>query len=128
MLYASTATAGERGSQLLDRAVQRLLASVNETAPPSVLWSIHYERRSSSHLSSTSTPEQDSSSSLEQRSAEACDNILEFAPPSFDMAFDDVVLDQVRTAWELIVGDVEGDFLAFGEAGEGAMQTDGNDA
>ena len=42
-------------------------------------------------------------------------NLLVFQPPSLDLAFDDNVLEQVKAAWKMIMGDDanEEDFMKF---------------
>ncbi|GAA5231340.1 hypothetical protein GCM10025794_31660 [Massilia kyonggiensis] len=51
-------------------------------------------------------------------------NILSFPPPSLDLAFDDGVIDTVKEAWKIIMGDqASDDFMNF-EDREGAYDAE----
>jgi uncharacterized membrane protein len=89
----------ERGFELLNKAVDSLLASVDVSSSPSVLWRTQYQQRPTS--------------GSEQLPAEADGNILRFAPVSMDLAFDDAMFDRVKDVWQKIMGDDAGDFLVF---------------
>lgn len=87
------------GFKLLQQAVDALLSSVDVTPPPHILWSMRYQ--------------QQPSSGPESLPIRAGYRILQFPPPSMDLAFDDAVLDQVRELWQEIVSDDGGEFLVF---------------
>ncbi|KAF2848760.1 rab geranylgeranyl transferase escort protein-like protein [Plenodomus tracheiphilus IPT5] len=97
ILYASTLLSGTAGSELLQKAVDALLSSVDTTPAPRILWSVKYGQRPSS-----------GSESLPPGA-----HILSFPPPSLDLAFDDTVLDNVKEMCRKILGDDAGDFLVF---------------
>ncbi|KAI8934746.1 hypothetical protein NX059_008434 [Plenodomus lindquistii] len=97
VLYASTLLSGTAGSELLKKAVDALLSSVDLSPAPTVLWSVKYEQRPSS--GSEPLP--------------SGDRVLSFPPPSLDLAFDDSVLDNVKDVWQKVLGDDAGEFLLF---------------
>ncbi|KAF2712734.1 hypothetical protein K504DRAFT_401904 [Pleomassaria siparia CBS 279.74] len=99
ILYAFTSLEGNTGFQLLDKAVQTLLSTVEVTPIPTTLWSVRYVQ----HSVGGSGPL--------PRSAN--DHFLHFPPTSMDPAFDDAVLGNVREAWQKIMGDDGGEFLVF---------------
>ncbi|KAF2177181.1 hypothetical protein K469DRAFT_378932 [Zopfia rhizophila CBS 207.26] len=99
VLYVSTSLSGEKGFQLLGKAVETLLRTVDISPPPTVLWSAQYEQRYSA-----------ANSSLPPSSSE---HVLKFPPSSVDLAFDDSILDQVKSVWQKIMGDDAGEFLVF---------------
>lgn len=98
ILYASTSLSSERGHVLLQKAVDALLASVEVSHTPDVLWSAQYQQHASS--GSEILP---------------ADNkqVLVFPPPLMDHVFDDTILDSVKDVWQKIVGEDEGEFLVF---------------
>jgi hypothetical protein len=99
VLYASTSLSGKRGFDLLKKAVNTLLASVEVDSPPSVLWSTQYQHRPTS--------------GTELLPADSNGHILRFPPPSVDLAFDDTIFEQVKDVWEKIMGGDAGEFLVF---------------
>ncbi|KAL5118169.1 Rab proteins geranylgeranyltransferase component A [Pleosporales sp. CAS-2024a] len=99
ILYASTLLSSEPGFELLDKAVNALLASVDVSPAPHLLWSSHYLQRASSSAQNLPTGDDE--------------HILRFAPPSADLAFDDAIFDRVKDVWEKIVGSDAGEFLVF---------------
>lgn len=110
VLYASTqapGSASEDSYRLLCLAVQRLLRSLpEEPSTPEVLCELRYGRLAAS--------ESDDSASL---AGAGVANVLLFSDPTFELAFDDRVLEQVRNAWEKITGETGG-FMLFEERGE----------
>ncbi|KAF2130879.1 rab geranylgeranyl transferase escort protein-like protein [Dothidotthia symphoricarpi CBS 119687] len=98
ILYASTSLHGQDGFKLLERGVQALLSSVEVTPSPIVLWSARYKQQPSSE--SGLLPNSD-------------DHVVRFPPPSMDLAFDDIVLDQVKEVWQKITGEDAGEYLKF---------------
>lgn len=97
ILYASAQLGGTAGSELLQVAVRELLAAVEVTPAPTVLWSVQYQQRPSS--GSENLP--------------AGAHILKFPPSPLDLAFDDKVLENVKAIWQKIVGEDAGEFLVF---------------
>lgn len=87
------------GSDLLEKAVDALLSSVDVSPRPTILWSVKYEQQPSSGSESLPTG----------------DHILRFPPSSLDLAFDDAVLDSVKDMWQRVAGDDSGEFLVFQE-------------
>ena len=83
---------------LLKKATDALLASVDVTPAPTKLWSVQYRQ----HASSGS-----------EASLGGDEHILRLPPPPMDLAFDDVILDNVKEVWQKIVGDDGGEFLVF---------------
>jgi hypothetical protein len=90
---------GERGFQLLGKAVDSLMAAVDVTPAPSVLWAAQYQ--------------QQATSGTDLISADTGDHILRFPPAPMDLAFDDSIFDRVKETWEKIVGKDAGEFLVF---------------
>lgn len=98
ILYASTSLSFEKGFDLLKKAIDTLLASVDVSPAPTILWSIQYQQ----HATSGS-----------EAKVPVDEHILRFAPSPMDLAFDDVILDNVKDVWQKIMGDDGGDFLSF---------------
>jgi hypothetical protein len=98
ILYAATSLSSEMGFDLLNKATDALLAAVDDTPAPTSLWSMRYKQRASS-----------GSEPLPPTGG----HILSFPPPSMDLAFDDVILDNVKEVWQKIMGDDAGEFLSF---------------
>ena len=103
VLYASTSLAGMSGFELLKAATEALICSVDITPMPVALWSMQYEQ----------SPRP--ASTIPSSVSGAQDHILNFPPPSLDLAFDDGVLEQVKQMWEKLKGDDTGEFLVFGD-------------
>lgn len=105
VLYASVALDSELGFVLLEQAVKSLLQVVDMQPTPTILWSIRYKQHSGAahHLQSSSVSERSSASG----------QILEFSPPSSDLAFDDSMLGEVKELWLKILGDEAGEFMVF---------------
>ena len=83
---------------LLEKAVGTLLASVDVSPAPEVLWSAQYQQHASSGAENLPADNE---------------RILRFLPPSMDLAFDDKILDDVKDMWQKIVGEDAGEFLVF---------------
>ncbi|KAF2116679.1 rab geranylgeranyl transferase escort protein-like protein [Lophiotrema nucula] len=101
ILYGYVALSGAQGSQLLKKAVESLLASVDITPAPTILWSLQYEQR---------CIPVNGSGSLHMTWGEG---MLTFKQSQFDLAFDDRILDEVKEIWQKIMGEDAGDFLVF---------------
>ena len=98
ILYASTSLGSEKGFELLRRAVDALLASVEVSPKPDVLWQAQYQQHASSGSGALHTDSEHG---------------LSFPPPSMDLAFDDAIFDNVKEVWQKIMGEDSGDFLVF---------------
>ena len=98
-MYASTSLSGERGFGLLGKAVDTLLASIDVSPAPIVLWSARYQQQPTSGADLIPT--------------DTNDHILRFPPASMDLAFDDSMFDHVKDVWTKIMGDDAGEFLVF---------------
>ncbi|KAE8374802.1 hypothetical protein BDV26DRAFT_269288 [Aspergillus bertholletiae] len=105
VVYGSVNCAGAQGQTLIEGAIHRLLQS-NAEPDANVLWSLRYTQLgvSSNSANPNSFKFEDPSSS-----------ILCFPPPSLDLAFDDALIDQVKDAWKLVMGDEadEQEFMDF---------------
>ncbi|PYH45395.1 putative Rab geranylgeranyl transferase escort protein [Aspergillus saccharolyticus JOP 1030-1] len=109
VLYGSVSRPGSDGQALIDTAVQQLLQSA-AGSDVKVLWSLRYTqlgRAESISAQPVSSPER----------------IIRLPPPSLDLAFDDVLIDTVKNAWQTIMGDEANDheFMTF-EDREGAYE------
>ncbi|KAF2172415.1 hypothetical protein M409DRAFT_17648 [Zasmidium cellare ATCC 36951] len=106
VLYASVSRADTQGSDLLKQAVSNLLQSIGEQTVPQVLWSMHYRQYYA-----------------ETEEAPAYSNVIPLQPLSPDLAFDDSMLDNVKSAWQRITEADQESFLKF-ESREGTMEDD----
>ncbi|PGH08665.1 hypothetical protein AJ79_05947 [Helicocarpus griseus UAMH5409] len=115
VIYGSTMLTGDNeGQSLIQSAAYNLVTSVDANAK--VLWTLQYTQLGI-----------DGASTTQQLSVAGSGRVYSFGPPSFDLAFDDGMIDQVRSVWDAITdGDAErGEFLQF-ENREGAGE-DGDD-
>lgn len=82
---------------LLEKAVNALLASIDDPTNPEVLWRLQYEQQCSLDTS------------LQTR-----DRKILFSRSSSGLVFDDEIIEQVRKAWTIIVNGEEDDgFMKF---------------
>jgi hypothetical protein len=88
-----------QGFELLSKAVDALLASVDVSPPPTSLWSTQYQQRPTSGTETLPMGDDE--------------HVLRFPPPSTDLAFDDTVFDRVKDVWQKIMGGDVGEFLVF---------------
>jgi hypothetical protein len=96
-MYASTALPHDTGFAHLDRAVMALLESVGEQPVPEVLWSLKYQQQSS-----TSPP-----------NTVVQDGTILLPALSQNLALDDSVMDEVKSAWSKITGEYQEAFMQF---------------
>lgn len=101
MLYGSVNAQPSEGFAMLNQSISNLLSAVDEPNAPSILWKLQYSQRGPTAVR-TRSPSFDP----------ALPSTV-FGPPSLDLAFDDVMLDNVKSAWDKIVGTDGGDFLRF---------------
>ncbi|PWY90534.1 rab geranylgeranyl transferase escort protein [Aspergillus sclerotioniger CBS 115572] len=107
VIYSNVSIPGPEGQSMIESAVQKLFQSA---ADPNVkvLWSLRYTQlgRDGSHVAGITRPSK---------------NVICLPPASLDLAFDDSLIDMVKNAWELVMGDEAADheFMRF-EDREGA--------
>lgn len=106
VLYSSISLSGPEGKSALESAVSKLLQSAN-ASEAKALWSLHYTQLGRSTGDATET--QPSKVTVHPN------NVLIFPPPSLDLAFDDTVLETVKEAWKIVLGDeaVDDEFMVF---------------
>lgn len=100
--------AGDDGQLLLDAAVRKLLQSFADGShPPAVLWSLRYTQ--------VGVASEDAGTTATVMTSPASDKLLFLPPASLDLAFDDGMIDAVKTAWKAILGDEarDDDFMTF---------------
>ncbi|EED19368.1 Rab geranylgeranyl transferase escort protein, putative [Talaromyces stipitatus ATCC 10500] len=107
VIYGSISVSGQEGQHLLEIAINRLLDSfIEETDKPAVLWSLRFTQ--------IGTLDSTQGSPVLYKSTKS-DQILYFAPPSLDLAFDDRVVESVRECWKAILDEEAQDdmFMKF---------------
>ncbi|KAL2820000.1 GDP dissociation inhibitor [Aspergillus granulosus] len=92
ILYGSVSITGQQGQSLIADAIDKLLKS-NAGPDARVLWSLRYTQLGRA-VGSDASPANDVSG-----------NLIRFPPQSLDLAFDDSVIDLVKDAWTIIMGD-----------------------
>ncbi|KAL2001950.1 hypothetical protein VTN02DRAFT_966 [Thermoascus thermophilus] len=97
VIYASVSLPGDEGQSLLHSAVEKLLQKFSADGSPTVLWSLRYTQ-----LGLTS---EDGDAVRTVTEGLLSEKILSLPPPSLDLAFDDGLIDAVRTAWKKVLGD-----------------------
>lgn len=90
---------GPEGFELLNKAVDTLLATVDVIPAPTVLWSARYQQRPTSGADVLPTGNHD--------------RVLRFSLPSTDLAFDDDMFSRVKDVWEKVMDGEAGEFLVF---------------
>ncbi|RHZ55681.1 hypothetical protein CDV55_104919 [Aspergillus turcosus] len=115
VLYSSVSISGPDGQSLLESAIHKLLqSSADQNAK--ILWSLRFTQLGRLSQDVRGTPR------IQKSSLSA--NILSFPPPSLDLAFDDALIDTVKDAWKMIMGDqASDDFMNF-EDRKGAYDAD----
>ena len=113
VIYGSVSIPSQKGHDLLESAVSKLLQSVGPTAR--VLWSLRYTQ------SGCDSGTIDIAQSVEPNS----NNVICLPPPSVDLAYDDSMIDLVKAAWKVVMGSEAKDdeFMKF-EDREGAQNED----
>lgn len=109
VIYGSVSIPGQDGQRLLEAAVDCLLETFSDvTGKPFVLWSLRFTQVGMLDSGCTS------GSPILYRSTKS-DQILYFAPPSLDLAFDDNLVESVRECWKAVLGEEAQDnmFMAF---------------
>ena len=101
ILYASVTLPHETGYARLQQAIDSLLAGVNESPPPQVLWSMQYQQRVPS----------------EPGAAVVKGGLIALPELSNDLVLDDSALTSVRQAWQRITSESEDMFMKFEERG-----------
>ena len=105
--------AGDVGKAWLRKAVHALLNALTEEINVEILWELSFDQLSSS---STNVDPPSVASTTE-----GTEMISLFPPPSTDLAFDDGVLRQVRSAWQSVTGNMNG-FMQFEDREVGAYE------
>ena len=106
VIYSSIATGDDTGGDWLERGTSLLLSSreVQQGSNASVLLHLTYQRCCNSSVGGDG-------------------NIWSLGDTGVDLAFDDVVLQDVRRSWQMIVGEEDG-FLQFEDREVGAYDDD----
>lgn len=107
VIYGSVSVPSEEGQILLEAAINRLLESFSSVeSEPKVLWSLRFTQ--------IGILDDSDRSACIHRSTKS-DEILYFAPPSLDLAFDDSIVESVRDAWKAVTGEDVGEdtFMTF---------------
>ncbi|KAL2842239.1 GDP dissociation inhibitor-domain-containing protein [Aspergillus pseudoustus] len=92
VLYGSVNIPGQQGQSLIADAVDKLLKS-SSGPDAQVLWSLRYTQLGRAVGCDTSPANN------------VLGNVIRFPPPSLDLAFDDSIIDLVKDAWTIIMGD-----------------------
>ena len=104
------------GKDWLEKAVHALLdTSIEEEGEREILWSLSYSQRTSK--TGGMSPNGDTGPEITGR------NVI-FSDSSTDLAFDDSVLREVRTAWQYITGNDTG-FTEFDDREVGEYDEEG---
>ena len=101
VVYATVGIGGQNGQKLLATAINKLLDAIHEDMRPITVWSLRYSQRHPAP--------QEGDNSIHKEGVQG--HILN-SDPAIDLAFDDSVLKEVRTAWQQITGQAEG-FMQF---------------
>lgn len=111
IIYANTsipsyAALPYTGATLLSNAVQKFLAAIPEDPQPEVLWSFEYTKQYTVPVLPTSRAGKSPSGSSSQ--------VILLPDLSPNLILDDSLLDNIKDAWERIVGEEQGDgFMVF---------------
>ncbi|KAL4924746.1 putative Rab geranylgeranyl transferase escort protein [Aspergillus undulatus] len=94
ILYSSVSIPGQQGQSLIEGAIEKLLQS---RAGPNakVLWSLRYTQLGRAVAAGGETLPANLVSG----------RVIRFPPPSLDLAFDDSIIDLVKDAWTMVMGD-----------------------
>ncbi|KAK5090032.1 Rab proteins geranylgeranyltransferase component A [Lithohypha guttulata] len=107
IIHASTLHQGGSSQPRLETAVKKIISTANSNENATILWQMNYVRQEAkSRDVSNSTTLGDSDS-----------NIIIFPERPHDLTLEDTILDDVKSAWEKILGSrsTEYDFLRFEE-------------
>ena len=116
VLYGSVQGTADVGKVWLEKAVHALLdASVEKEGEPEVLWNLIYSQQ---------TSKTDGMSSDKDAGPEITERNVFFSDPSTDLAFDDSILRETRTAWQHITGNETG-FMEFEDREVGEYDEEG---
>lgn len=105
------------GDALLSKAIQKFLATIPEDPQPEVLWSLEYTKQFTFPNLTTSKAEKTLGSSSQ---------IILLPDLSPNLVVEDSLLDNVKDAWEKIVGEEKGDGFMIFEDREGLSDDEGN--
>ena len=108
MIYGSTVhKEGIESHRLLQTAVERLIANVDEDPPATILWYLHYDQK---HVAPATTDDYDANIICEGYSN---DNILRLPDLAPGLVLEDDVIKHVKAAYHRIVGDGGAGFMKF---------------
>lgn len=106
------------GATLLSKAVQKFLATILENPQPEVLWNLEYTKQYTVPCLPTSKAGKSPPSPSSP--------IILLPDLSPNLVVDDSLLDNIRDAWERIVGEEKGDGFMVFEDREGLSDDEGN--
>ena len=89
---------------LLATAINKMLDAIHEDMRPITVWSLRYSQH-------RLAPREDDNST-QKEDGKGHRRIIMISEPAIDLAFDDSVLREVRSAWQQITGQAEG-FMQF---------------
>ena len=112
VVYCSIALPPQKGHTVLTTVLGQLLAVVEETPQPAVLWSLRYSQREST----IAKPVNDAGSQISG-------GVIRLPQLSSNLAFDDSILQHVRQAWQRVTKDEEG-FMQFNDRQDDAYDDD----
>lgn len=93
---------------LLQSAIERLIANIDESPKPQILWYLHYDQK---HTPPATTDDYDTNIICTKISNP---HVLKLPDVEPGLVLEDDVLKHVRAAWRRIMGEDEG-FMIFGE-------------
>ena len=100
-------------------AVERILLTVNEEPPPSVLWSMYYDQ-------AYVTPEPGDYSTNVSTDTHINASVIQLPDLPPGPALEDDVLEQVRGAYQRIMGDEGAGFMMFEDREDLGIDEDSN--
>lgn len=106
------------GATLLSNAVQKFLATIPEDPQPEVLWSLEYTKQCTVPALTTSGDGKPPPGSSSQ--------IILLPDLSPNLIVDDSLLDNIKDAWETIVGEEKGDGFMVFEDRDGLSDEEGS--
>ena len=112
VIYAHTThpTSCTVAHSLLQSAIDKFVASIDESLKPEILWDLHYDQRHT-------PPTADNFDANIDCAKLANPHVLKLPDVDPGLALEDDVLKHVRAAWRRIMGGDEG-FMVFGEREE----------
>lgn len=106
------------GATLLSNAIQKFLATIPEDPQPELLWSLDYTKQYTVPVLPTSRAGESSPGSSSQ--------LILLPDLSPNLILDDSLLENIKDAWERIVGEEKGDGFMVFEDREGLSDDEGS--